>query len=124
MKDVMNETAKLIYEEQKLEEMANIQKSDYNTPVGMWIDELGNKRKVKHNEPRMKIVNNYEENFNDVIPISISTNPEILDGECKLKNKDLKLMKQFIAKNYDIFMQRWNNEISTREMFNLLDANN
>ena len=33
-------------------------------------------------------------------------------------------MKQFIAKNYDIFMQRWNNEISTREMFNLLDANN
>lgn len=109
---------------QKLEEMANIQKYDYNTPVGIWIDEIGSRRNLKHNIPRLKIVNNYNEDFNDLIPISISEKPEILEGICKLTIKDLKKMKKFISKNYKIFLQRWNNEISTKEMFNLLDKNN
>ena len=99
----------------------NISKNDYNTPVGLWIDELGNKRKVQHNNPRLKIVNNYNEDFTDTIDVTISDNPQIEKGVSKLKQKDYKTMLKFISKNYEIFLKRWNNEITTKEMFKLLD---
>lgn len=120
----MNLEEATIKELEKLEEMASIKKSDYNTPVGLWVDEIGNNRNVPHYTARLKLVNNYTEDFSDLIPISIDKNPQILAGECKLKKKDLEIMKKFIIKNYDIFKARWDNKISTRDMFKLLDQNN
>ena len=122
--DITNETIKRILVEQQLNEMANISKDDYNTPVGLWIDEVGNRRNVKHNNPRLKIVNNYNEDFTDLISISISKNPELEEGTLKIKRKDYNTMLRFISKNYEIFLKRWNNEITTKQMFTLLDKNN
>jgi hypothetical protein len=124
--DVIEETKKLILQEDLLLEMANIQKSDYNTPVGLWIDELGKNRQNQHGgSPRMKFVNNYNEDFRDLIDITISPNPKVVGkGTVNISNSDLKEIKQFISKNYEIFLKRWNNEISTRQMFKMLDDNN
>ena len=122
--DITNATIKRILVEQQLNEMANISKDDYNTPVGLWIDEVGNRRNVKHNNPRLKIVNNYNEDFTDLISISISKNPELEEGTLKIKRKDYNTMLRFISKNYEIFLKRWNNEITTKQMFTLLDKNN
>lgn len=127
MKDFNKELKdRIILEEQLLLEFANVSKSDYNTPVGFWVDEIGNKRQNEHsNSPRMKLVNNDNEDFTDLIDISISKTPELYNkNNWKLDGKVLRKMKKFISKNYDIFIARWNNEITTAQMFRELDKNN
>ena len=117
-------TEKLI--EQLLLEFANISKTDYNTPVGLWIDEVGVTRQNEHgNSPRLKIVNNYDENFKDLIDVTISDNPQPKPkNKLKISNSDFEKMKAFIIKNKDIFLDRWYNKITTPQMIRLLDKNN
>lgn len=123
----MNNKDRLLEEtvNQLLLEFANIGKNDYNTPVGIWVDEAGNKRQNEHgNSPRLNIVNNYDEDFKDLIDVTISDNPKpIPKRNLKISDSDFEKMKEFIIKNKDIFLARWNNEITTREMFNKLDSN-
>lgn len=126
-KDILlNETVKQLSEQQLLLEFANISKKDYNTPVGLWIDEAGNLRQNEHGgSARLKMVNNYEENFKDLIDVTISDNPQPKPKNgVKISKSDFEKMRQFIIKNKDIFLLRFNNEITTREMYNLLDKNN
>lgn len=118
------ETIKLLLESQKLEEMSKISKRDYNLPVNIWIDEEGIDRKVEHNIPRLKVQNNYSDRTtqNDFISVSIDNNPQILAGTLKIKQKDLNKVFEFIKLNYSVLMDRWNNKITTKEMFyNLKD---
>lgn len=113
------ETIKLLIESQKLEEMSKISKRDYNLPVNIWIDEEGIDRKVEHNIPRIKVQNNYSDKTtqNDFISVSINSNPQILAGTLKIKQKDLNKIFEFIKLNYSTLMDRWNNKITTKEMF-------
>lgn len=120
------ETINKLLQEQLLLEFANISKNDYKTPVGLWVDEAGNKRQNEHGgSPRIKIVNNYDEDFNNLIDVTISDNPEPKPkNKLKISNSDFNKMRQFIIKNKDILLKRYNNEITTAEMFRLLDKNN
>ena len=123
---VLQETVRQLNENKLLLEFANISKRDYNTPVGLWVDEAGNLGQNQHGgSPRIKIVNNYEENFKDLIDVTISDDPQPKPKNgVKISNSDFEKMRQFIIKNKDIFLSRYNNEITTREMYKLLDKNN
>lgn len=44
------ETINILLEEQFLLEFTKISKNYYKTPVGLWVDEAGNKRQNEHGE--------------------------------------------------------------------------
>ena len=121
--DILNETQKLILEEQKLEEMSSIRKRDYNLPVNIWIDDIGSERKTKHNMPRIKVQNDYSDTLNsrNLFSLSIEKNPKILAGEYDgIKSKDIKIIKDFVTLNEESLMKYWNQEIGLRELLSQL----
>ena len=121
--DILNETQKLILEEQKLEEMSSIRKRDYNLPVNIWIDDIGSERKTKHNIPRIKVQNDYSDTLNsrNLFSLSIEKNPKILAGEYDgIKSKDIKIIKDFVKLNEESLMKYWNQEIGLRELLSQL----
>lgn len=95
-------------------EMANFSKSDTSLPMVVWIQI---KHPMKHNAPRMKFANNYSNNMlaKDLVPISISDDPQILSKGTKLKisNSDFEKLRQWIIRNKDGLLKVWNGEIST-----------
>ena len=123
-KDKLNEELiKLLCEQQKLEEMSAIRKKDYNLPVNIWIDDKGSERTNKHNLPRLKIQTTYEDKLDEkhLLSLSIDKKPKVLAGEMnELKNKDFKIIKNFVIKNYDLLIQYWKQEIGLRELLNKL----
>lgn len=94
-------------------EMANLSKSDTSLPMVIWIQ---TKQPMKHNTPRMKFANNYSNNMlaKDLVPISISDNPQILSKGTRLKisNSDFEKLRQWIIRNKDGLLKVWNGEIS------------
>ena len=111
----------------RLLEMAKIDKRDYkDLPVSIWFDEAGSKRKTSHGYERLKIVNNYNDDLKNLIPVYFD------NGELKIKKKwklnisesDLNKCLKFIEKNINIFRKRWEDEITTKELFDELSDNN
>ena len=123
-KEKLNEALiKIMCNQQKLEEMSAIRKRDYNLPVNIWIDDKGSERTNKHNLPRLKVQTTYGDKLDEkhLLSLSIDKKPEVLAGEMnELKNKDLKTIKNFVVKNYDLLMQYWRQEIGLRELLNSL----
>lgn len=72
-------------------------------------------------KPKIMIRNNYDTNYWDVIPITISKTPEIMeDGQfIKISDEDIEKVKSFIIKNYDLLMKHWRQEITTDEIYQL-----
>lgn len=103
-------------------EMANLRISDTGLPVNIWLDEAGVQRNVQHAAPRLKFQNNYSEKAdpNNLIPISISTHPQVLAGTVRIKNKDLNTIKTFIILNESLLKEHWNGDISTIKMYSQL----
>lgn len=95
-------------------EMANLAKSDTSLPMIVWIQV---KQPMQHNAPRMKFANNYSNNMlaRDLVPVSISDDPQILSKGTKLKisNADFEKLRQWIIRNKEALMKVWNGEIST-----------
>lgn len=121
---ITEETIKLLkYENKyKLIEMANLAKRRTKLPVNIWVDEVGNNRKVKHDDIRLKIQNDYGERANDnLIPVSIDNkNPEVLAGKLDIDIKDFQIIQKWIIENYDILVQHWEGEIDTDELKDIL----
>lgn len=119
MKDIINETSKMILDEEaeKLVEMSNLVKRKTGLPVIIWVDDIGDNRNNKHFEPRIKMQNDYGDRANsNTISISIDkTNPTILAGELQIKNSDFKLVQEWIIKNYNALMEYWKGEIDIEE---------
>lgn len=117
------EVMKNLNNRKRLLGMAKIDKRSYNIPVSIWIDEAGSKRNTKHNFERAKIINNYNEDSKNSIPVYFD------DGKLNIKKKwkinisesDLNKCLEFMEKNLDIFIKRWNDEIATDEMFDELN---
>lgn len=110
-----------------LYEMALIDKRDYKSlPVSIWIDEAGNKRRTPHGYERVKIVNNYNENTKDIIPVYEDGGKLNIKKKWKknISDSDINKCIKFIEKNYSILQKRWLNEITTNEMFDELNKNN
>lgn len=112
--------------EQLLMEFANLRKDETGLPVNIWIDELGADRQNKHYRPRIKFQNDYGDriNLSNMTPISIDQNPEIIEGKCEIKKKDLKEIINFILDNQNVLMKHWNREIGTMQLFNQLKFRN
>ena len=106
MSDLFENLQKM-HESEVFFEMANISKKRTKLKYDIWIDSAGSGRKNKHNKPRVKIIID-----NDMIPVSISKNPEFLVDVSKYKKlKDIKPVFDFIAKFEDVLLMHWNEEI-------------
>lgn len=100
-------------------------------PVDIRLDEIGILRKPKllhYSKPLLTFQNNYDDKAHfDVLPMSISKNPKVLEDEkfINIKPEDLEAVRQFIIKNYDLLMKHWRHEIDTMELYQILkDENN
>jgi hypothetical protein len=103
-----------------LDEMGNLHKLDTNLPMNIWVDEKGSNRNVEHNFPRLKFQGDSSNRLDDtnLIPISISKNPEILlENPPKLPSRFISLIKKFIIHNRDILEDHFNQKIRTQEMY-------
>ena len=125
--ETMDELLQTVYTDEMLLEMANISRNTTGLDVIVWVQTINTQSNVKHNLPRIKFQNNTATKIqiNELIPISISDNPEIL-----LKNNDLNKIKigqvqingikQWIVKNKEILIDYWEEKITTDELFQKL----
>ena len=103
-------------------EMANYDTRDSGLPYNIWFDEGHSLRKGKHKTPRVKV-----QVGDNLIPVSVSTQPEILlkghllsEAERVFSGSDRKKVFDFITKNYGVIISHWNGEITTKAMLNAL----
>ena len=95
-----------------MQEMANVSMKDTKLPYDVWIDSEGKNRKAKNDYPRLIVDCN-----GDMIPVSISKNPEIL---VKKKISEFPKVSSWIKKYFATLLQHWNKEITDREALNQL----
>lgn len=118
----VEETKKLIIEEMyKLEEMSNLIKRKTGLPVNIWVDDIGVERNVEHNEPRIKVQNNTaDKRQDDTFELTISKNPYVISGVCKLNSKNLNKVKDYVIKYYKPLMDYWNQKIDIEDLKDIL----
>jgi len=106
---------------QGLFEMANYQPKDsgLGLPYAICFDEIGNRRKHTHSEPRVKILMSND----DLIPVLISVKPKILlkgvqlsKANRILKGKNKDIMFEFISNNHELILKHWHGKITTMEL--------
>lgn len=116
----------LTFEEDYAFFWATIEKKYTGLPVDLRLDEIGCQRKPKYlhySEPLLTFQNNYDAKAHfDVLPMSISKNPQVLEDEkyIKIKSEDVEAVRQFVSKHYDLLMKHWNQEITTMELHEIL----
>ena len=115
-------TKKLIIKEMyKLEEMSNLIKRKTGLPVNIWVDDIGVERNVEHNEPRIKVQNNTaDKRQDDTFELTISKNPYVISGICKLSSKNLNKVKDYVIKYYEPLMDYWNQKIDIEDLKDIL----
>ena len=95
-------------------------------PVDIRLDEIGSQRTQKlihFSEPLLTFQNSYEGRiYTDVLPMSISKNPKVLENEeyIHIKPEDVKAVRQFIIKHYELLLKHWRQEITTMELYEIL----
>ena len=125
--ETIDELLQTVYTDEMLLEMANISQNTTGLDVIIWVQTNNTQSNGKYNLPLIKFQNNTATKIqiNELIPISISDNPEIL-----LKNNDLNKIKisqaqinevkQWIVKNQEILIDYWQEKITTDELFQKL----
>lgn len=97
--------------------MSNLYPKKTGLPVILWVDPVGVARHGKHNTPRLKVQNTPgDKATEDLFWVSISKNPQILAGKCKLTSANLKIVFQYISDYYQDFMDLWNQTIDEDEL--------
>ena len=125
--ETIDELLQTVYTDEMLLEMASISQNTTGLDVIIWVQTNNTQSPGKHNLPQIKFQNNTSTKIqiNELIPISISDNPEIL-----LKNNDLNKIKisqaqinevkLWIVKNKEILIDYWEEKITTDELFQKL----
>lgn len=110
---------------------ATIDKKYIGLPVDIRLDEIGSQRSPKlihFSEPLLTFQNSYDGRiYENVLPMSISKNPKVLEDEeyINIKSEDVEAVRQFIINHYDLLMKHWQQEITTKELYEILkDENN
>ena len=99
-------------------------------PVDIRLDEIGILRKpelLHYAEPLLTFQNNYDEKAHfDVLPMSISKNPKGLEDEefINIKPEDVEAVNQFVIKHYDLLMTHCRQEMTTMELYEILNDEN
>jgi hypothetical protein len=108
----------------ELYEMANYRKDESKLAYNLWFDEEGENRENIHVIPRVKI----EVEGRQLIPVSVSEQPEILlkgnklkAAEMLLKGSGRKQIFDFISRNYKLILSHWNGVIGTKTLLNGLE---
>lgn len=105
---------------------ATIDKKYTGLPVDLRLDEIGSLRKPKYlhySEPLLTFQNNYDNKAHfDVLPMSISKNPQVLEDEefIKIKPEDVEAVRRFVINHYELLMKHWKQEITTAELYEIL----
>ena len=105
---------------------ATIDKKYTGLPVDLRLDEIGSQRKPKYlhySEPLLTFQNNYDNKAHfDVLPMSLSQNPQVLEDEkyIKIKSEDVEAVRQFVVQHHDLLMKHWNQEITTMKLHEIL----
>ena len=107
--------------------MANISQNTTGLDVIVWVQTINTQSNVKHNLPRIKFQNNTSTKIqiNELIPISISDNPQILLNnndlnKIKISQAQINVIKQWIIKNKEILIDYWEEKITTSELWQKL----
>lgn len=118
-----------IPEQDMMTEMANLSQKHTELPVVIWV-ETGVTRGTKHNIPRLKFQNSTSQKIStkNLIPISISEEPEILIKNFDMKNlkisrKDFQMVKEWIIKHRETLIDYWNQNFDTVELISILSDN-
>ena len=105
-KDVIEETIRLITENEILMEMANIDTKGTHLQADIWSDHNGKSRNKKDKRPRVKI------SISDIeVSVSIEKEPKILAQTKNIKQNDMKKIKEaikYVGRNYDLFLKHYN----------------
>ncbi|MBO6290217.1 MAG: hypothetical protein J6N45_07845 [Alphaproteobacteria bacterium] len=105
---------------------ATIDKKFTGLPVDLRIDEIGSQRTpelLHYSEPLLTFQNSYDGRiYTDVLPMSISKNPQVLEDDefIKIKSEDVEAVKQFVVQHHDLLMKHWRQEITTMELHEIL----
>ena len=125
--ETIDELLQTVYSDEMLLEMANISQNTTGLDVIIWVQTNNTQSTVKHNLPRIKFQNNTATKIqiNELIPISISENPEILlknndFNKIKISQAQINAVKQWIVKNKEILTDYWEEKITTDELFQKL----
>ena len=120
-KDVVEETIRLITENEILIEMANIDTKGSHLQADIWSDHNGISRNKKDKQPRVKIGTS-----NSEVSVSIEKEPKILAQTKNIKQSDMKKIKdamKYVGRNYDLFLKHYNdtnNEFRDIDLFKAL----
>jgi len=98
--------------ENSLWEMANIEKKVTGLSVNIYISE-----KNSSHGPRIKLS---KEGHNFLCSITISNNPKVI-GDCKIKQKELNKIFEWIKINKNVLLDLWNMKIGHYEAIQKLD---
>lgn len=90
-------------------EMSNLPKDKTGLAYDIWIDSGGEVRKVSHKKPRLKVILNK----NELVPVSISTEPEILVNKSIRKFREV---AKWIKINKESLLKFWNKSIDYDEL--------
>jgi hypothetical protein len=106
-------------------EMARYDPEDSGLPFTVWFDAAGTNKCNERKAPRIKIFIAHKL----FIPISIEGNPKILLKATQLRKavkvlggreKEMKAIYEFIARNRGLILRHWYGEISITELFSSL----
>jgi len=105
---------------------ATIDKKYTGLPVDLRIDEIGSQRipeLLHYSEPLLTFQNNYDGRiYTDVLPMSISKNPQVLEDEefISIKPEDVEAVRRFVINHYELLVKHWKQEIDTMELCQIL----
>lgn len=117
----------VVYTEHMLLEMSNLSQQRTGLDSIIWIQTNDAQGTGKYNIPRIKFQNNTGMKIqkDELIPISISDEPEILLksndlSKIRFSNRQIRAIKLWIIKNRDVLMKYWNEELTTDEIIDLI----
>lgn len=105
-KDIVEETIRLITENEILMEMANIDTKGTHLQVDIWSDHGGIKCNKKDKQPRVKVSTSDAQ-----VSVSIERKPKILAQTKNIKQSDINKIKdaiEYVGRNYDLFLKHYN----------------
>jgi hypothetical protein len=95
-------------------EMSNISREDSGLPVRVWVS--SKMSAAERHGPRLKVELPGKGSPNIPVLLKMDITADDVVGYDKLPAKILSPLRDFINLNYDILIQYWNDEISTKQM--------
>ena len=96
----------------KLFEMVKVVPEDTKLPYVLWLHSSGSKKSKSHLQPELVV-----ETDEGMIPVSISSHPLILIDK---QIEGIEGVKEFIIKHMKDLVRHWDDEMSDREILNIL----